>query len=76
MIGELVTASETVKSFYGDDRLFIRHQRAEDDIALKPEWTDHYPKYSGPLSFANGSCEYDIANSGSWNSCPFAFLMW
>ena len=35
LIGSLVTASETVKSHYGDEHLLIRHQRAEEDIALR-----------------------------------------
>ena len=73
LIGNLVTASETVKSLYSDDMLLIRHQRAEDDIKLKPEWTDYYPKYSGPLS--NGEdCLLGEPQDGS--SCPFAFLLW
>ena len=73
LIGSLVTASETVKSFYSDDRLFIRHQLAEDDIALKPEWTDYYPKYKGALS-NDEDCLLGPAESGS--GCPFAFLLW
>ena len=48
LIGTLVTASETVTSAYGDNMLFIRHQRAEDDIKLRPEWEDYYPKYVDP----------------------------
>jgi len=72
LIGSLVSTSETVKSFYSDDMLLIRHQRAEDDIALKPEWTDYYPKYTGPLS--NG--EFSDCEDGQVSSCPFAFLMW
>lgn len=77
LIGSLVTASETVKSFYSDDMLFIRHQRAEDDIALKPEWTDYYPKYE-PLKeygvYEEGDC--GIADGSEMKpTCPFAFLM-
>ena len=72
LIGSLVTTSETVKSLYSDDMLLIRHQRAEDDIKLKPEWKDYYPKYKGPLS--NGDCEFDV-NDDNTSACPFAFLM-
>ena len=76
LIGSLVTASETVKSKYGDEMLLIRHQRAEEDIALKPEWTDYYPKYKGPLSNEEDCVfgEPHVTETGS--VCPFAFLMW
>ena len=71
LIGTLVTDSETVTSAYGDGELFIRHQRAEDDIALKQEWTDYYPKYMGPFENSK-DCLFD-AEPGSL--CPFAFLL-
>merc|ERR1711953_653256 len=29
-----------VSSLYGDTKMFFKHQYIEDDIALKPEWTD------------------------------------
>jgi len=57
--------------------MLIRHQRAEDDIALKPEWTEYYPKYKSP--FADGpleDCDGDISNPEAGTSCPFAFLTW
>ena len=47
-IGTLVTNSESVTSKYGDEVLFFRHQRVEDDVALKPEWKDYYPEYDPP----------------------------
>lgn len=72
LIGSLVTASETVKSYYSDDMLLIRHQRAEEDIKLKPEWTSYYPKYVSP--FSNGECD-DVNDANFASSCPFAFLM-
>ena len=76
LIGKLVSTSETVKSKYGDERLFIRHQKAEEDIALKPEWKDHYVKYSGLLNHNDGECDYEIdENREMQSNCPFAFLL-
>jgi len=37
-IGSLTTASECVKSTFGDEKLFFRHQRMEEDFARRPEW--------------------------------------
>ena len=77
-IGTLVTTSETVKSNYSDDMMLFRHQRAEDDIKLKPEWTDYYPKYKPPLSMEG---DYEEGDCGLFSgepmkpSCPFAFLL-
>ena len=76
-IGTLVTASETVTSNYSDDMMLFRHQRAEDDIALKPEWTDYYPKYV-PLQeygvYEEGDCGITV-DQPMKPTCPFAFLM-
>ena len=78
LIGSLVSTSETIKSWYSDEMLLIRHQRAEEDIALKPEWKEYYPAYSsngGTTSHSDGSCEYSVSEEKEFtSSCPFAFL--
>jgi len=57
--------------------MFFRHQRAEADIALKPEWTEYYPKYY-PLQehgvYEEGDCGI-TADGPMKPTCPFAFLM-
>ena len=67
-IGSLVTTSETIKSLYSDTRLMFRHQRAEDDIALKPEWADFYATPRGD--------ELDCVSEPieTRSACPLAFL--
>ena len=76
-IGTLVTTSESVTSNYSDDMMLFRHQRAEDDIKVKPEWTDYYPKYV-PLEnygeYQEGDCGIS-ADQPMKPTCPFAFLM-
>jgi hypothetical protein len=37
-LGTMTTTSKCVQSLFGDDKLFFRHQRMEEDFALKPEW--------------------------------------
>ena len=40
VLGEVITADECVSSLFGDTRMFFRHQWIEEDIALKPEWSE------------------------------------
>ena len=42
VLGNVVTTDNCVSSLYGDTKMFFKHQYIEDDIALKPEWTDAY----------------------------------
>jgi hypothetical protein len=37
-IGSFTTTSELIQSKYGDNTLFFRHQRIEEDMALQPTW--------------------------------------
>lgn len=38
LLGSMVTTSECLNSKFGDNSLFFRHQRVEDDWQLQPEW--------------------------------------
>ena len=42
VLGNIVTTDNCVTSLYGDTKMFFKHQWIEDDIALKPEWSDAY----------------------------------
>ena len=61
-----------VTSFWGDDHMFFRHQRMEDDLKLRPEWEPYTPKFS---VFGNTVEEATntIVNTIVAN-CPFAYL--
>merc|ERR1719215_832861 len=37
-LGMVTTTSECVQSLFGDLELFFRHQRMEEDFALRPDW--------------------------------------
>ena len=41
-LGKLVVVDGCYPSKYGDEKLFFRHQRIEEDIELKPEWKNDY----------------------------------
>ena len=41
-LGKIILDGRCTTSAFGDEHLFIRHQRIEDDIALKPKWKNAY----------------------------------
>lgn len=72
MIGSIVLASPLTTSNWGDEHMYFRHERMDDDLKLKPEWEQYAPKYGGFFSL-----EQEIANleGPKSNGCPFANLM-
>jgi len=38
LLGNIITESDCVTSKYGDEKLFFRHQRIEEDWALRQDW--------------------------------------
>merc|ERR1711953_1257532 len=42
LLGEMVTTSQCTTSAYGDAKLFFRHQRIEEDWAVKEEFFTRY----------------------------------
>lgn len=55
LIGTIVLDGKLVKSKWGDDNLFIRHQMMNDDTDIHPEWDPYLEKFKFKLP----------------NSCPF-----
>ena len=53
-IGTLQLRGSLVKSNYGDEHLFFRHQKMDDDLKLQPDWAPYVPKYS-----LDGKCPYE-----------------
>jgi len=49
-IAEIATKSEITTSSWGDEHLYFRHQRMEDDLVFRPEWEPYTPKWSGMFS--------------------------
>ena len=39
-LGEMITTEDCTTSYFGDTRLAFKHQRVDEDIALRPEWHD------------------------------------
>ena len=66
LIGAFVTASEITTSLWGDDHLFFRHQRIDDDFAIKPEWEPYAPMYKGFFS---------LEQEAQKPECPFKNLV-
>ena len=45
-IGTLVLDGLLTNSKWGDEKLFFRHQRGDDDLKANPQWKPYFPKYS------------------------------
>ena len=44
ILGNVVTTDHCLPSKYGDTHLFFKHQWIEEDVLLKPEWSEAYFK--------------------------------
>ena len=62
----MVTASAMNPSTFGDDHLYFRHERMDNDLALRPEWEPFTPIYVPIFSLEQQEDEA---------SCPFAHLL-
>lgn len=52
-IGSLKLDGQLVSSKWGDEHLFFRHQKLDDDIKLRPAWNDYLPRWS-----LDGKCPF------------------
>ena len=50
-IGQLVLDGQFTTTKWGDEHLFFRHQKQDDDNKLKPEWATGLPTWKCPLGF-------------------------
>ena len=66
LIGQIKLASELTTSNFGDEHLYFRHERMDDDLSLKPEWEQYTPKYGGIFS---------LAQKEGGSKCPFANII-
>ena len=53
LIGTLQLDGGLTSSKWGDESLFFRHQKMDDDVKFHPEWVPYLPTYS-----QNGKCPY------------------
>lgn len=74
-IGDLITDSEMTTTNFGDEHFFVRHQKADDDILLRPEWEPYYPAFDPlhPVGEADLSKFLDSDDESS--GCPFASIL-
>ena len=56
-----------VTSNWGDEKLFFRHQRMEEDLAIHPEWMPYSPVYDKEL--------FSLEQTLPGSDCPFAWLL-
>lgn len=45
-LGEIVTTDKCAcSSYFGETKLFFKHQYIIEDVAMRPEWADAYNSY-------------------------------
>jgi hypothetical protein len=65
-LGDITAKSNATTSKFGDERLFIRHDRIDLDIAYKPDWDAHFrqnpflPANPSLPTFFNGATYYKL----------------
>jgi len=65
-LGFIRTTSPGTTSKYGDEKMFIRHQRIEDDWALRPDWLEEYDHVKACMTMFD---TFDVAYPAA-SSCP------
>mmetsp|Transcript_5 Transcript_5/g.11 ORF Transcript_5/g.11 Transcript_5/m.11 type:complete len:115 (-) Transcript_5:88-432(-) len=65
-IAQLTSASEFTSSNWGDEHMFFRHQRMDDDLAIHPEWEPYTPKYTG---------FFNLQQEAQKPGCPFSDVL-
>jgi hypothetical protein len=55
LIGTLVLDGKLTASKWGDESLFFRHQKMDDDVKYHPEWFQYLEKYSDA---GKGGCPF------------------
>ena len=71
LIASFVTASTLVTSYWGDEHMFFRHQKMDDDLVIHPEWIPYTPVFK--VFGDKGNFVRDAATNFI-SSCPFAYL--
>jgi len=65
------TKSQLVTSYWGDEHMYFRHQRFDDDLKLHPEWEPYTPNPS--VFFSNRNHEEKLVKAVDF-ACPFFAL--
>jgi hypothetical protein len=53
-IGSLTLQGKMVTSKWGDEKMFIRHQKMDEDLHYQPSWKPYYASYK-----LDGKCPYE-----------------
>ena len=79
LIGSFVTDSTLVTSYWGDEHMYFRHQRMDEDLAIHPEWEPYTPnpKVFGMIGdfMEDPVTNTKVIAKNVISACPFAFLL-
>lgn len=57
-IGDLILEGTLTSSKWADENLFFRHQKMDDDLAIKPEWKPYVAKWGGMFQNLELKCPF------------------
>jgi hypothetical protein len=63
-VGTLTTTTACHPSLFGDEQLFFRHQRMEEDFAAEPEWIE------GAAALGDENCKATVGPISKWQCAP------
>mmetsp|Transcript_4630 Transcript_4630/g.6107 ORF Transcript_4630/g.6107 Transcript_4630/m.6107 type:complete len:344 (+) Transcript_4630:29-1060(+) len=69
LIAQMKTKSTMVTSNWGDEHMFFRHQRMDDDLKYRPEWEPYTP--NPKVFFANKKHDDRLVKFADYAACPF-----
>ena len=79
LIGSFVTNSSLVTSYWGDEHMYFRHQRMDDDLKIRPEWEPYTPdaKVFGMIDrfMDDPKGNFKAVAKVGLSACPFAWLL-
>jgi hypothetical protein len=52
LLGSVTTSSACYQSLFGDENMFFRHQRMEEDFSLRPDWIEEMAQLGDPACVA------------------------
>jgi len=63
-VGRMTTTSPCYQSLFGDEHLYFRHQRMEEDFALRPDWIKQMP------ALKDATCVATAKPISNWQCVP------
>lgn len=75
LIGTLELEESMVRSKWGDENFFVRHQTMDYDLKFHPEWMPYVHKFEG-IDAEKAKAKAGMVLTGEEGGCPFLSGQW